>query len=371
MSLALELLGTGAVTPVGLDAEQSCAAIRAKLKRYTVLEEPILADEDPRIGARIRVSPSLRRGDEQWLLNLGARALAACCDQPKFKPERTALFLLVPEAHRGHPLSAMDDASILSALAGRVELGFAPSSRVFRGGAAALFEALAEARTLIRSRAVTRCVIGGADSLLRAADIDRLDAVGRLHRSEAPQGLVPGEAAAFVLLGPKMRVRPDPKVDPNADPNADPKPGPAKRPRPKLAIRGVGLGHERETVLAGGRSMGDGFVRAFKSATRDANLPEPDIDFVASNFNGEGYDALESAHAHSRCYRTRRERLPQLWPAVSTGDAGVAGGVLALIAAAFAISRGYAPGGVDGAGGKVAAIEARSEGSLRGVAILR
>ncbi|MCA9685167.1 MAG: hypothetical protein KC457_23495, partial [Myxococcales bacterium] len=204
----LDVLGVGAVTPVGLDATQSCAAIRAGLKRFTAIETPMLPGQEPRVGARISAAPGLRRGEDEWLLNLGARALRECCDRPKFEAESTALFLLIPEAHRGHLLTAYEDAAILDALSRRLELRFAEGSRVVRDGAGALFLAIAEAHALIASRRVKRCIVGGADSLLRIADIERLEAVGRLHRPEVPQGVVPGEAAAFVLLGPRAKPKP-------------------------------------------------------------------------------------------------------------------------------------------------------------------
>jgi 3-oxoacyl-[acyl-carrier-protein] synthase-1 len=85
---------------------------------------------------------------------------------------------------------------------------------------------------------------------------------------------------------------------------------------------------------------------------------------VAGNFNGERYDAWERAHAHSRGYQTRRERLPVSWPAASVGEIGVAGGVLAIINTAAAIDGEYAIG-------STATVEVRSEGELRGVAVLR
>jgi 3-oxoacyl-[acyl-carrier-protein] synthase-1 len=110
-------------------------------------------------------------------------------------------------------------------------------------------------------------------------------------------------------------------------------------------------------------SVGDGFVQAFEAALQDAELAEAKIDFVAGNYNGERYDAWELSHAQTRCYRTRRERLPTLWPARSTGEMGVAGGAMAVIAAAHAIAEGYAVG-------PIATVQVRSEGALRGILVL-
>ncbi|MCA9699861.1 MAG: hypothetical protein KC431_20215, partial [Myxococcales bacterium] len=196
----LDVLGVGAVTPVGLDATQSCAAIRAGLKRFTAIETPMLPGQDPRVGARISAAPGLRRGEDEWLLNLGARALRECCDRPKFEAESTELFLLIPEAHRGHLLTAYEDAAILDALSRRLELRFAEESRVVRDGAGALFLAIAEAHALIASRRIKRCIVGGADSLLRLFDLERLARSGRLIGPLQSQGVMPGEGAAWVRV---------------------------------------------------------------------------------------------------------------------------------------------------------------------------
>lgn len=352
MKPALDIVACEAVTAVGLDARQTCAAIRAKVKRIVAIETPALAHVEPRVGARVSAAAGLRRTQDEWLLNLAARALVGCLGgRSGFDPRRSALLLLVPEDHRGHPLSAASDLAILDGLCRRVDLAFAaPSSAVYRGGAGAFAEAIGRAQILLDAGAVEHVAVGGADSLLRPSDLRRLEADARLYRPETPDGAVPGEAGGFVLLA---RAGP---------------PNPRRRaPR----IRSVGVGYERATVLERARSTGDGFVQAVATALEQADIPEADVDFVASNFNGERYDAWERAHAHARCYRTNRDRLSTLWPGVSTGDVGVVGGVIALIAASQAIADGHAPGGDPLAGGgRVAMVEARSEGPLRGAVLL-
>jgi 3-oxoacyl-[acyl-carrier-protein] synthase-1 len=330
--MSLRVLGGGAVTAVGLDAAQTCAAIRAGIKRFGPIGPQLLDHEEPPIGARVSADPRLRSSERGWLLALAARALSQC----EFGAE-TALLWQVPEDFRVHPLAAgIDDGPLLAELGKLLGKRLSPHSRVLRSGAAGVVEALAIARELIEGGEVSRFVIGGADSLLRKVDLDALSRDQRLLGPGIAQGLVPGEAAAFVLVG--------------ADES-----GPA--------IRGLGIGYERNSVIGGQPSVGDGFVQAFEAAIADAEVQEAKIDFVAGNHNGERYDAWEVSHGHARCYRTRRERLPTLWPARSTGEIGVAGGAMAVIAAAHAIAQGYAVG-------PIATVEVRSEGELRGIAVL-
>ncbi|PRQ03646.1 3-oxoacyl-(acyl carrier protein) synthase [Enhygromyxa salina] len=338
---SLEILGSGAVSSVGLTAPQTCAAIRAGIRRFVPIEAEILDDEEPQIGARVSADPRLRADDAQWLLNLAARALHECAPSPA----ETALLWLVPEDHRGHPLCAgVGDDELLARLEAVVGHHFAPGSRVLRSGAAGCVEALGRARELLDAGAVARCVIGGADSLLRKVDLDELARGGRLLGPTQPQGLVPGEGAAFVMVG---RPTPDPE-----------------RERAALAVRGIGLGYERNTVRGTEYSVGEAFSAALEAATQDADIPEAEIAFVAGNFNGERYDAWESSHARIRGFPSKREQLPVLWPAASTGEIGVAAGPMALIATAAAIEGEYAAG-------PTGALQLRSDGELRGVAIVR
>jgi 3-oxoacyl-[acyl-carrier-protein] synthase I len=333
----LEILGYGAVTAVGLTAAQCCAAIRAGIKRFSPIEAAVLDDDEAQVGARVSADPRLRADDREWLLNLAARALRECSHGPEH-----ALLWQVPEAHRGHPLSTRDDAELLASLAALLGQPRSDHSQVLRSGAAGLVEALGRAHELIAAGKVERCTIGGADSLLRKPELDRLARDRRLLGPGRSQGLVPGEGAAFVVVGR----------------------GPQANSEPRVQVLGLGLGYERNTVIDGARSVGEGFAAAFEAAIELAGVPEAELAFVAGNFNGERYDAWEVSHTHARCYQTRRERLPVLWPAVSTGELGVAGGALALIAATMAIEQGYAVG-------DAAAVQLRSEGELRGVAIVR
>jgi 3-oxoacyl-[acyl-carrier-protein] synthase-1 len=344
----LELLASGAVTAVGLTAAQTCAAVRAGIKRNAPIEAQILAHQEPRIGARVSADPRLRSDDAQWLLNLAARALRECeMNSPTPAPGETALLYLVPEQHRAHPLSQTGDSELLVRLELLVDRRFGPSSRVLRGGAAACVEALGLARELIDGGAAARCLIGGADSLLRRVDLDALGRDNRLLSATQSQGLVPSEGAAFMLVG---------RAQPNAAQHG-------------ARIRGLGIGYERHTVLGSESSVGEAFSSALTTAIADAGVSESEIDFVAGNYNGERYDAWETSHANARSYRTRRERLPVMWPAASVGEIGVAGGVLALIVAAAAIEGEYALA-ADGKPGTTASVQVRSEGELRGVVVL-
>ena len=77
----LQIRASGAVTAVGLTADQTCAAVRAGIKRFSPIEAQILEHQEPRVGARVSAAPALRADDAKWLLNLAARALQDCVPQ--------------------------------------------------------------------------------------------------------------------------------------------------------------------------------------------------------------------------------------------------------------------------------------------------
>lgn len=348
MTRVLDILGQGAVTSVGLDAAHSCAAIRAGLRRFTAIETQLLSYEEPQVGARVSADAALRSDPRRWLLNLAARALLEVDAGPE-----VPLLWLVPEDSRRHPLSAgHSDADLLAEFAAVLGRPLAEGSAVLRGGAAALVEGLARAREWIAAGQVARCVVGGADSRLRPDELAELRRDARLLGPGLSQGLVPAEGAAFIMVG----AGPERAAERSTEASGD-------TSDPRCRILGLGLGHERNTVLSDQPSVGAGFVNAFETARQNAQIDEAELDFVCGNYNAERYDAWEWSHVHARCYRTRRERLPTLWPATSVGDMGVAAAAMAVIAAARAIDGGYAEG-------TRASVQLRSDGELRGVIVL-
>jgi 3-oxoacyl-[acyl-carrier-protein] synthase-1 len=197
---------------------------------------------------------------------------------------------------------------------------FNSQSQVHQGGHDAGLRALAAARDSVGS-GVDACVVCGVDSLVNATDMEALSQNGRLHGEDNPQGVIPGEGAASILLT-------------------------ARRHSAQLTpvVRGWGNATETNTVHSDNYSTGEALAQAIARATASAQISEADIAFRVSDMNGERYRAWESFLASTRFYRTRRERLPCQLPAMAVGDIGAASGVLSLVIASTAISRGYAPG---------------------------
>ncbi|MCO5066553.1 MAG: hypothetical protein M9924_19405 [Rhizobiaceae bacterium] len=337
----LYLTGAGAVTPAGLDARQTLAAIRASLSSFEemTLTDPIGATQ---IVARIPTRHNLRRTQGEWLVNMAARAIReAVHGIPPQTVAATALFIALPENFRNHP--AFEDIPPRNFLAAVSEASghvFHPASRAIDGGAAVTIGLAERAVHLMEEEGVAQILLGGVDSLVNKADLTRLGQAGRLKGPDNGQGLVPGEAAVFVCL-----TR-----------DGSGKAGTA------VAVSGIGIAQEADSVLSDRYSQGRAMLGALRNAASGPGPSEPDIDFIVSNSNGERYAGIETLIAGPRFYRTRRDMFPIAYPAMTVGEIGAAGGALALMLAADSFRNGYAPG-------PVAMCEVASESGLRAAAI--
>lgn len=338
MNKALDVLQCGVITAVGLTVHQTCAAIRAGISAFQdvyFLSPP----EEPIVGARIPTSERLKRSPTEWLINLGTRAIRECL-QGHVPPERTALLVNLPEARRDHPaFSKATPEYLLSRIQESLGCRFAVS-KCLQEGHAGVFQALELARKILRSGRAEFCCVGGIESLLNNSDMERLRKSYRLRRPDNSWGLVPGEGAAFLLIGLEGRTK-----------------------MPLGRVRGIGISVEDDTILGPHFSQGRGLQRALSLALKDAAVEESTIAFRISDANGERYRALECVMAEARFYRSRREHFPCWYLVPSVGDVMAAAGSLALVVACMAMAKGYAPG-------SFAMCEGSSDEGLRGACLV-
>lgn len=340
MKRPLYIAGAGAVTPAGLNARQSIAAIRASLSAFEDLARG-KSFGAPQVVARIPTHWRLRRSEGEWLVNMAARAVSEALGavDPTLAAA-TVVLITPPESFRKHPaLEEIPLRDFLAATTERTGHRFHPASHAIDGGAAASLGLIEQAVSLLEEQGVAQVLLGGVDSLVNDSDLARLGQAGRLRGANA-QGLVPGEAAVFVRLTREPERGPD-----------------------VTAIHGIGLAREADSVLSERYSQGHAMLRALRASVNGSGRSEPDIDFVISNSNGERYQGWEMLISRPRFYRTRRELMATAYPAMTVGDIGAASGALALMLAADSFRHDYAPGAV-------AMCEVSSEGGLRAAAVV-
>lgn len=320
--------GIGTRCPVGNDAVQSAASVRAGISGFAPWPYfGVTFGEDGALVAAATV-PDLRDGP--WTdkaLELVEPALAeALAGRENPDPQRTALFVATPYAKRPGVAEAgfkvfVDDAHMQwqkSAAFGAVEIITADHAAGLVGMARAV-EAL---QKLERDR----CVVAGVDSLLEPTFLHSLWAERRLKTPDGRSGLVPGEAAAVVVLE-----------------RAD---DAARGQVPVLArIGSLVLDREPSALRPAEALRAEGLSRAVQGAL--AVVDPQTIHRIIVDLTGERWRFLEWGLVETRCLG----KLPQDWqlwhPAEYLGDIGAASAVAGVVLAARAFARRYGgPGGI-------------------------
>lgn len=361
----IAIVGVGAVSPVGLSAPATCAALRAGIARLGPIESFQVADavNDPTPATGGRVPLEWLDGgppDEEWpghqrfavpeppashlLIDDGPGRVAIMASLAAGEAwSRTGIDSLVP-ADFGLFLG-LDEreeaAPIVDAI--RRALTWRPIAvDIAALGRASALLALDRAITAIAAGRMAGALVVGADSLLRSDRLQALADAGALKDDDHPQGILPGEGAGAVVL--------------------------MARPVQRLATV-LGSGTAEESSAGSERpNRAEGLSAALRAARRAA----PALahrPLIACDLNGDRYRALEWNLADTRCLGDLRWGADgtdgeTLWhPADCIGDSGAASGALNLVWAVEALVAGHT-------GHDRALVWGASDGSLRAAAIL-
>lgn len=312
----IALKSTGLVTSVGLSAQASCAAIRAKISNPS---ETRFIDS---YGEWIMVHqvPLAKpwRGRTK-LVKMATMAIAECLEGvPRETWGTMPLLLCVAERERPGRLEGLDDQLLLE-IQQEVGVRFAPDSAVVAHGRVGLAIALAQARKLIHGGRAESVLIATADSFLDWATLEAYERDERLLTAQNSNGFMPGEAGGALLVG---------------------RPG----GRGELLCSGIGFGMEKASIESGEPLRAEALSAAIREALRDAGCRLHDLDYRIGDLSGEQYYFKEAALALSRLLRQRKEEFDLWHPAESIGESGAAAGMAVLAVAWAAGQKGYAPG---------------------------
>ena len=328
----LAITGLGMISSIGPDVVTSCASLRAGINRpaetrMEVIDEQAL-EEVPIIGHPVADLTEGYEGIARYV-RLGNRALrdlmayAELHDQTASFWRKTTIVVCLSKA-RNDDLEVLDDLltnelpTKLLATAGVPLL--ASQCTVLPAGHASVLLACQLALTHLIPDTYERCIVLGIDSLLDSSAIEFFGEANRLKSADSPIGLMPGEAAAALLL---------------EDPSAAEK----RSARTEAYIGAISTKTELRNFLSAepvyGRTLAETVV-ATASEMQRANDVYVDI-------NGEERRAADWAHA-LLIVRSRLGYAPEniIVPALSLGDTGAASGAIALCAAVRSFSRGHA-----------------------------
>lgn len=329
------VLGTGAVTSIGLNAPFTAAAQRAGIAGHGA--HPFMLDRtgEPMVVSRVP-------GGEQEMdgvARLNELVLPAAREAlGRFRAERPIdLLLALPEGrpglHADHIASV--EATLIDGLAGDFRIG---RHKALRGGHSAGITCLGLAAKLIAREPDTLLLVGGVDSWLAPETLEWLDSREVLHSEIMPWGFCPGEAAAFCLIGGDHRGG-------------------------RLSIVAVGEGMEQNRIRTETVCTGSGMTAAWRSALASLSNRARRVDHIWCDLNSEPYRADEIAFAVLRTGEQLGEEVDISTPADCWGDVGAASGPLLVLAASYAAAKDYAPG-------PLSLISTSSEGGSRAAALL-
>jgi 3-oxoacyl-[acyl-carrier-protein] synthase-1 len=311
-TISLGLIAGGAVSSLGLTLASTHAAVHAGLANFS--ETFFLGPGHTRIvGAQIPRGALDLPGEAEGAIVGGetrldamlTRAVAEClAAAPNVPTPRIALILVGPEAARLHDptgwFGRRRDAC--EAALGR---RFDPASHEFAEGSPGLASALGLAQQLLTHQPDGACLIAAVDSLLNAADMRVLLDGDRVLTRDVREGLVPGEAAACVLL---TRSHDAP-----------------------IRILGVGQAHDPDNRAADQPARGVGLAQAARVAFQQAALGPHDIRTRYADVTGEAHAFEDVAYAWTRLLRRASpEGAHYETPVTSTGYVGAGMGLLLL-----------------------------------------
>lgn len=312
----VRIVSTGMVTAVGATAPASCAAIAAGIAGF--VEMPATDGGGfPITGALARHAVKRKLGFPLLVGLLALSVAEALGDAPG--NDIPVLVALSPKGQAGRPLGL--DEAILPALAERLGTPLNGDSRVFAAGSTGVLRALAHARSLLAARRAHACLVAGVDSLTGMDCLNQLDADERLKTIGNPDGLIPGEAAACLMVAP-----------------AGPRPPPAA-----VLVRGIGFAHEPVGIKDERPILGIGLAAAIAAALADAGLTMADVDYRIADVTGERYGMNEANYALGRTLKMRKLHFDFLHLGDCIGAIGAASGAAMLGYLKSVFDRGRSP----------------------------
>lgn len=341
-----QIIGFGAITPIGPNVRSSVAAARAGVCGFS--EHPFMIDSagEPMHVARVPGLKADFSGVERLCALLFPAIEEALETLPSSRHQnlfRMGLALALPPPHPGQPSDLTD--SILSAIEVRYGKLFAQPSYHTLGHAAGHF-ALDEAIKHLTLHEMDICLIAGVDSYLEPETLEWIDQCDQLHGG-GPQnnawGFIPGEAASAMIVASNDFSR--------------------KFNLKTLGeVLSIGIGRETKLIKTDTVCIGEGLTKAFREAL-GALGPGMQIHNVLCDMNGEKYRADEYAFSALRLRNFLQETSDFVAPADCWGDIGAASAPLHIAIAVICHRKRYSKG-------PLSMVWASSESGERGATVI-
>jgi 3-oxoacyl-[acyl-carrier-protein] synthase-1 len=342
VKLDLVITGVGSVTPIGTGALPAMHLIRCGLSRLALQPIP------DRVGQWItggEVPTFIPQLHEHRLERMARLAFLQAVNQaftgPVDAPVRLGVLTGAPEANRPgwfFPHPAYDPGAWLPP-GGRMTV---EHSQTLPWGSCSAQGSLAKASEILARGGITACVIGTADSLLQLRIVRWLEDHRRLKCSYVNDGLMPGEAAGFLVVERAAAA--------------------AARHAPVLArVLSTAGQMEEASILTDQPNTAIALTRAVRTALTDAGLKSAELGSVWGDLNGESYRSREWAFSEVRVQLPGSVEL--IHPADTQGDLGNATDASLLALATMAQAAGWS-------GGRPSLVFSGSDRGIRAVTVL-
>jgi 3-oxoacyl-[acyl-carrier-protein] synthase-1 len=331
---ALCVAALEAVTPLGFDAEQTCAAVRARVNRFSdhpfqmaLVNDPETDVPEPLVASLLEeIEPDCE--GRARMLELAVPALKGLLAKSGLKRAdlaKGALFLSLPQADAGRD-EAGPAGDIAEELVRRVGLTALPSVKACRTGHTGFATCLAEAAKTLAAGQASFCLIGGVETYHSEKRLACLDEAWRLKTMRATDGFIPGEGAVFLVLETAVAAA-------------------ARKAEPLAIVSALGFGQEPKHYGSDSLSSGHGLQQALQPALAKpaASGGEAAGRWILCDLNGESYRAAEWGIVRTRCSGKLGPIAALTHPADCLGDTGAASGGLLAAYALHAFGRGCAP----------------------------
>ena len=341
----IPIIGTGARTPLGLNAAATAAAVRAGV---TLMQEhPFMIDKQ---GEKMVISLDAELPIEiggvdrfiQLAVDPSLEALKAILDASLSIPA-ISIFVTLPEPRPGSPKNLETHFGELfhTHLSKHIEIEHLSCESLGHAGGLACME---KALALIDRGERQLCLIGGVESYLDPETLEWLDEIEQLHSKSTIWGFCPSEGAGFCLLASEELTA---RINLHST----------------VEILSAASANEVNRIKTETVCIGDGLSEAFKKTL--AVLPSGSrVDHTICDMNGEPYRGNEYGFAVLRSGGKFGDGGDFQTPADCWGDLGAASGPLFVVLAAFAAEKAYCPG-------PITFLWASSENGLRASALLK
>ncbi len=318
------ITGIGLVTPVGLDSIMAPSSIWAGITRFYEIPDFVTQKGASSVGSFAKGITDERSGADRLLSMAVPAAQEALFMAEEYYEDldlpNSKLFLSLSPQER--PVFEEFEEEDIRAFLDLIQAERLSSVEIIREGNAGGVLALLKSIALLKRGEMKACIIGGVDSLVEYPSLAWLEEKERLKTDDRPNGLIPGEAAGFLVL----------ELESTAE----------KRGAPVLGEILSGA-HTKEDadIFSDKPLLAKGLSESIRNTLESAQMESNNLNGIICDLNGENYRFKEWGIVQSRVFDGSSPALDLWHPAEYIGDIGAASIVVHIAIGVAAIKNNY------------------------------